>query len=234
MNEKRRLNNISWDVNYSLGVMGLATRYCSCIFLSNMVKGSVLEVGPAEGIMTAELYPHFKNYSVLDGAEKHIELISKNFPLINCFNCLLEEFEADTKYDNIVLGHVLEHVDNPFKVLEILYTKLAVGGRLLCAVPNAESLHRTAAVMMNILESNYTLNNTDESNGHRRVYDMKSLKNEFQQVGFDIINSGGYWLKTLSNKQIDNCYTEDMNNAYMRIGELFPEVAAEIYIIATK
>lgn len=234
MNEKRRLNNISWDVNYSLGVMGLATRYCSSIFLSNMVKGSVLEVGPAEGIMTAELYPHFQNYSVLDGAEKYIELISKNFPLINCFNCLLEEFEADIYFENIVLGHVLEHVEDPLYILKLLFNKLKGGGVLVCAVPNAMSLHRTAAVHMGLLKTNYSFSESDKLNGHRRVYDVANLESDFQNAGFTILKTGGYWLKTISNNQIDSWYNDDINTAYMKIGESYPNIAAEIYIIATK
>ena len=60
-----------------------------------------------------------------------------------------------------MLGHVLEHVAHPAEVLRKAGTWLAPGGVICCAVPNARSLHRQAAVLMGILETEHSLNPTD-------------------------------------------------------------------------
>lgn len=106
-------------------------------------------------------------------------------------------------------------------------------GVILCAVPNSHSLHRQIAVKMGILENENSLNETDIKNGHRRVYNYNSLKNDFFAAGLKIKFSGGYWLKPLSNSQIDDFFTPQMNNSFIELGELYPEIAAEIYIVAT-
>lgn len=234
MSESKRLEWLSYSAQYSNGIMVQATKYCAKIFIENMVPGSVLEVGPAEGIMTDFLYPHFSDYSIIDGASIFVEKIYNRHPLINAKVGLIEELDENLSYDNIILGHVLEHVINPVDVLKSVSRHLKKGGRILCAVPNAKSLHRSAAVIMNLLKTNYELNETDNKNGHRRVYDFESLKNDFQLSNLVFLKGGGYWLKTLSNKQIENFYSQEMIDAFMILGESFPEIAGEIYIVATK
>ena len=44
---------------------------------------------------------------------------------------------------------------------------------------------------------------------------------------------GGYWLKPLSNAQLDRDWTPEMLDAFMALGERYPDVAAEIYVVAT-
>lgn len=234
MSESKRLESLSYTAQYSRGIMVRATKHCAKIFKENMVPGSVLEVGPAEGIMTDFLYPHFNDYSIIDGASTFVEKISHRYPLINAKVGLIEDLDEDLSYDNIILGHVLEHVISPVDVLKSVSMHLKKGGRVLCAVPNAKSLHRSAAVIMNLLNTNYELNETDKKNGHRRVYDFELLKNDFQFASLVILKGGGYWLKALSNNQIENFYTPEMIDAFMIMGESFPEIAGEIYIVATK
>lgn len=43
---------------------------------------------------------------------------------------------------------------------------------------------------------------------------------------------GGYWLKPVSNGQIEENWTGKMVEAFMKLGERYPDIAAEIYIIA--
>jgi hypothetical protein len=43
---------------------------------------------------------------------------------------------------------------------------------------------------------------------------------------------GGYWLKPLSNAQLEAHWTPEMLEAYMQVGERYPDIAAEIYVIA--
>lgn len=127
---------------------------------------------------------------------------------------------------------MLEHVIDPVDILKKCGTWLNPGGRILAAVPNSESIHRQAAVMMGMLSSTKQLNETDERNGHRRVYDMKMLQTDFEDAGLKIVKTGGYWLKPLSNSQVDATWDLEMVNAFLQMGEKYPEIAGEIYIVA--
>lgn len=104
---------------------------------------------------------------------------------------------------------------------------------MITAVPNAHSLHRQAAVLMNILSSENQLGETDKINGHRRVYNLPMLKEHFVQAGLKVKESSGYWLKPLSNSQINGVWSQELIDAYLKLGEMYPEIAGEIYVVAT-
>lgn len=237
MLEKDRVRIISEKAEYGKGVMKEATEYCGQIFRRYMKwGGAVLELGPAEGIMTDSLIPYFDDYTVVDGAEFFVDLIKRRHPKIEGYVKLFEEFspKKNKKYDSIILGHVLEHVKNPVDILKRCSSWLSDEGNILVAVPNAHSIHRQAAVLMGLLHSEEQLNETDIKNGHRRVYNIETLTHNFIDSGLTIVARGGYWLKPESNKQIEKNWTEGMINAFLRLGEEYPEVAAEIYVVATR
>lgn len=230
----KKENLDSYVHNYSaLGDrMDAATTYCGEIFRRYMRQGSVLELGPAQGVMTRLLYPYYNDYTVVDGSRLWIQELKEKYPDINCNNCYFEEFQPTRKYDNIVLGHVLEHVEDPVKILQLCKTWLNSEGVLLSAVPNSHSLHRQAAVKMGLLQSEDQLNDTDRSLGHKRVYNLNMLCDHFEKAGLFVLKTGGYWLKPISNAQINETWNENMIDAFLQLGESYPDISAEIYIIA--
>lgn len=230
--EKQRITKHSSIACYAAGVMQKATSYCCDVFRRNMRPGSVLELGPAEGIMTDILYPYYKNYTIVDGADFFVKAILERHPEIEGHCALFEEFQPSKKYDNIILGHVLEHVENPVGILKMCATWLSQKGVILAAVPNSHSIHRQVAVLMGLLKTEKELNDTDRKNGHRRVYDMFTLQKDFSDAGLNVIKSGGYWLKSEHNTFIDVNYNEKMIEAFLKLGESHPEIAGEIYVIA--
>jgi len=236
MNKKEinRLVKISNDSWYAKGCNGYTTAYSYKIFKKNSVNGSVLELGPAEGIMTDKIIKDFKDVTILEASPKFCNSLKKKYKNLNVINSLFENFSSKKKYNNIILGHVLEHVKNPNKLLKNLKKNLMKNGIIFCAVPNARSLHRQAAVILQILKNEYQLNNSDKHHGHRRVYNPETLRNEFLQSGYEILNFGGYWIKTLSNKQTEKNHSLKMIDAFMFLGERYPDIAAEIYVVAKK
>ena len=110
------------------------------IFTRYAKKGSVLELGPAEGLMTEKLEQSFNNVSVVDGSSIFCDQLKARLPSVKVYNSYFEAFECDEQFDNIVLGHVLEHVDDPVFVLNHIKTFLKPGGLIFAAVPNARSI----------------------------------------------------------------------------------------------
>ncbi len=103
---------------------------------------------------------------------------------------------------------------------------------LFAAVPNARSLHRQAAVIMGLLGAEDELNEMDRHHGHRRVFNPETFRNVFNQAGLKIDIFGGYWMKPVSNKQIETTWTDEMLQAFMALGERYPDISGEIYIVA--
>jgi len=106
-------------------------------------------------------------------------------------------------------------------------------GRILAAVPNSRSLHRQAAVLMQLLPGEDALNEMDIHHGHRRVFSPESFRRCFLDAGLTIDIFGGYWLKPVSNRQIEQTWTPAMLDAFMQLGERYPDIAGEIYVVAS-
>src|ERR1700737_2507626 len=134
-----------------------------------------------------------------------------------------------------ILGHVLEHVENPVDILSRAKQWLEPSrGRVFGAVPNSRSLHRQAAVIMGLLRQEDQLNEMDIHHGHRRVFNPETFRNTFSQAGLKIELFGGYWMKPVSNSQIQASWTPEMVEAFMALGERYPDIAGEIYVVATR
>lgn len=128
-NEQQRVTEISRTANYAAGISYHTIRYCGEIFMRHMRPGSVLELGPAEGVMTDVLFPHFSgDYTVVDGADFFVEALRQRYPDIKGVVSLFEDYEPERKFSNIVLGHVLEHVENPVAILKKCSAWICGGG----------------------------------------------------------------------------------------------------------
>lgn len=231
--EKVLLDNIAKKSIYGKGVGGITTKYCGNIFKKYMKRGSVLELGPADGVMTEELFNQWKeDYTVVDAGHEFISKLALKYKGIQCQECFFEDFVPERKFDNIILGHVLEHVQNPMHILQLCKSWLAPGGILLAAVPNADSLHRQAAVEMKLLKSVDSFSEKDKRHGHKRIYNYNSFLQLFKNAEYNIIQKGGYWLKPLSDRQIEESWSGELIDAYLKLGEKYPEFAGEIFVIA--
>jgi 2-polyprenyl-3-methyl-5-hydroxy-6-metoxy-1,4-benzoquinol methylase len=230
--ELQKLEEISRNSLYAAGVMTASIAHAFRCFQPYLRSGSVLELGPAEGVMTELLVGTGSQVTVVEGSATFCQQLSERFPQLRVVHSLFEDFEPTASYDNIVLSHVLEHVEDPTELLRRSRLWLAPGGRVLAAVPNSRSLHRQAAVIMGMLSAEDALNALDIHHGHRRVFNPESFRQAFVTAGFSVERFGGYWLKPLSNSQIDETFTPQMTDAFMRLGERYPDIAAEIFVVA--
>lgn len=231
--ELDRLETVAAGTAYEAGVNGAMIEHLTRIYDRFVTPGaSCLELGPAEGSFSRVLAERFDDLTLVDGSERFCALLRERFPRATVVHALFEDYEPGRSFDAIVLGHVLEHVEDPPALLRRVRGWLAPGGRLFAAVPNARSLHRQAAVLMGLLETEHALNETDRRLGHRRVYDPESFRAEFHAAGFEIEVFGGFWLKPISNGQIEESWTREMLDAHMRVGERYPDIAAELYVVA--
>lgn len=219
-----------WENLYSLMRNALYER-----FIFNVpFKGSVLELGCGDGEMTKGLVKSFEEVTVVDGSSTMLKESEKRLAEYNNIEFIesyFEHFSTNKKFDVIIMSHILEHMDNPIELLTRVKGFLKEEGLVFIAVPNADSLHRQVAVEMDLLASVHTLNEQDLLLGHRRVYNFETLNADCKAAGYQILNQGGIMLKPLTNRQIEKQWTAEMIEGFMKLGDKYPELAAEIYVV---
>jgi len=230
--EYDRLAKIASDSWYAKGVNTTTVAYSMGIFSRYRRPGSCLELGPAEGLATAALARQFDDLTCVEGADALAVALRERHPSVRVECAIFEDYVPGRTFDNIVLGHVLEHVEHPIEILSRVRSWLSANGRVFALVPNARSLHRQMGVVMGLLDSEHSLNAVDLHHGHRRVYDPDSLRRDFDAAGFRIEVFGGYWIKPVANSQLEANWSPEMIEAAMVVGERYPDIAAEIYVVA--
>lgn len=102
---------------------------------------------------------------------------------------------------------------------------------MFLGVPIGHSIHRLVAVKMGLLNDPCQLNSRDHALGHRRVYTPQTFRADIEKSGLKVQESGGVYFKPLSNRQIQENWSEEMIRGFYELGKDFPEFAAEIYVV---
>jgi len=206
-----------------------ATNYSLEIVKRHLAGERLLEVGPADGHMTRGL-SHF-HLTLVEPSETLCQTLRKSFPRAKVVCSLIEDFVPCERFDSILLCHVLDNVRDPEEVVRLAAKWLRAKGRIIAIVSNSESLHRQAAVQMGLLSTVDSFSERDKGQGKRRIFNQKEFRQLFYSAGLSIELFGGYWLKPLSNQQMEQ-WTPEMIDAFFSLGERHPEIAAEMYIVA--
>lgn len=235
MDEKHRLQDIASRINYSSGMNGVMIEYGARLARQWFRPGRVLELGPADGLSTSILSIDVEEYEVVEASAEYCAQLSTRVPHVRIHHCLFEDFSPANQYDTLVLSHVLEHVEDPGGILALATQWLTPGGHLIAATPNGQSLHRQLGVLADLMNDVTDLNDADRSIGHRRVFTPESLRALVaQELGLEEIHFGGYYMKSFSNSQIEAVTDSTIREALMKLGEMYPEIAGDIYIVARR
>ena len=231
MSEKCRVENLSdWYLQEQLDFDKRLIGFRYKTLKPYLLGSEGLELGPAEGQMTQFLIGDFKRLTVVDGAADLLARIP-SYPNIVKEHALFEHFEPTHQFNTIIMEHILEHVDEPVKLLKRAKKWLAPHGKILLGVPNGNSFHRLVAVKMGLLNNSCDLNSRDMAQGHRRVYTPYSFKSEIESAGINVVEMRGVFFKPLSNQQIQDHWTEEMIQGFYELGKDFQECAADIFAV---
>ena len=217
--------------DYFDGVCAAAAEYSLGIVKRHLVGKKILEVGPADGHMTRGLVNDF-DLTLVEPSETLCEKLRHSFPRAQVINTLVEDFVPSQRFDNILLCHLLDHVRDPEQVVRLAGSWLSPGGKIIAIAPNSESLHRQAAVRMGLLPAVNAFSERDQVQGKRRIFSRHEFRRLFSSAGLEIEFFGGYWLKPVSNRQMEQQWTPDMIDAFFALGEQYPEIAAEMCLVA--
>lgn len=194
---------------------------------------SLLELGLGYGYSTDIFAKTAKRHLVLEGSNAVIKNFHKNFPgcKAEIVESYFETFETDEKFNTIVMGFVLEHVDDPVAILKKYQKFLAPGGRIFASVPNAEVLNRRLGHEMGLLADMQALSEHDYILGHQRYYTAELFRADALNAGYEVVGLEGIYLKPLTTKQILSLdLDESVIDAMCKVGVDYPELCCAMLI----
>lgn len=203
-------------------------------------KNDVLELGSFRGDFTKRLIPYFSDITCVEASNEAIEIAKSEVKNATYFNSLFEETILPKKYNNIILTHVLEHVDDPVELLRKIGSNwLSDDGYLFLVCPNANAPSRQIAVKMGLISHNSAITKSEKEHGHRITYSLDTLERDVKLANLDVIHRSGIFFKALANFQWDQLINTDIiSNEYLdgcfQLGHQYPDLCSSIFIVCKK
>ncbi|MEE3719333.1 methyltransferase domain-containing protein [Tumidithrix elongata RA019] len=188
---------------------------------------SLLELGLGHGF-TAKLFARScSRHVIVEGASTVIEQFRHAHPDFTgelVFD-YFETFNPKEQFDVIVMGFILEHVDDPDLLLIRYRAFLKPGGKMYVAVPNAMSLNRRLGLELGLIDDIYSLNANDVAQGHQRQYCRNTLRKVLSKARYRITHEEGIYLKPLPLAVLKTLPDFRANlDAMLKVGIEFPDL----------
>lgn len=210
-------------------------------FEAFFIKGSLLELGSFKGDFTRRLLPFFDDITCVEASMDAISIAQRSLGTkIKFVNGLFESINLPSRYNNIILTHVLEHIDDPVYVLKRINDEwLSDQGRLFLVCPNANAPSRQIAVKMGLISHNAGVTHAEMEHGHRITYSMDTLERDAKSAGLHVILRTGIFFKALANFQWDKLLATDIiSNEYLegcyQLGQQYPDLCSSIFLLCEK
>jgi SAM-dependent methyltransferase len=204
-------------------------------------KGSLLELGSFKGDFTKRFLPYFDDLTCVEASDQAIEEARKKLGYkVRFVNSQFEKATLPKRYENIVLTHVLEHLDDPVLVLKrINYEWLADAGRLFLVCPNANAPSRQIAVKMGLIAHNTAVTPSEAEHGHRRTYTLDSVERDAVAAGLKVVHRSGIFFEALANFQWDRLLQTDIvSREYLdgcyKLGQQYPDLCSSIFLMCER
>lgn len=209
-------------------------------FIPFFINGKLLELGSFKGAFTKRFLPYFEDITCVEASDEAIACAKKELTKVNFVNSLFENAVLTDKYENIVMTHVLEHIDDPVLVLKRINDEwLSDSGRFFLVCPNANAPSRQIAVKMGLISHNAAVTEAESKHGHKITYSLDTLERDAKAAGLKIIHRSGIFFKALANFQWDQLLKTDIvSKEYMegcyQLGQLYPDLCSSIFLMCEK
>ena len=203
--------------------------------------GSLLELGSFKGDFTPLFRTHFDDITCVEVSGDSIEQAQRKLgDEVQFVHSKFETASLPRRYDNIVMTHVLEHLDDPVHVLKRVNDEwLADGGRFFLVCPNANAPSRQIAVKMGLISHNAAVTPAEADHGHRCTYTLDTLEHDAVAAGLNVTLRSGIFFKALANFQWDALLKTDIiSNEYLEgcymLGQQYPDLCSSIFLMCER
>lgn len=205
------------------------------------INGNLLELGSFKGDFTRRFLPYFNDISCVEASDSAIdEARTKLGGKVNLIHSTFEKVQLPNRYDNIILTHVLEHLDDPVRVLRRVNDEwLSDTGRFFLVCPNANAPSRQIAVKMGLITHNAAVTSAEAAHGHRCTYTLDTLEKDAVAAGLNVIHRSGIFFKALANFQWDRLLQTDIiSRDYLdgcyKLGQQYPDLCSSIFLMCER
>lgn len=210
-------------------------------FIPFFREGNLLELGSFKGDFTKRFFPHFEDITCVEASDEAIEFARNEFgSRVKFVNSLFENADLPTKYDNIILTHTLEHIDDPIALMKRVNDEwLSDKGRFFLVCPNANAPSRQIAVKMGLISHNSAITPAEKEHGHRITYTLDTLERDAKAGGLKVVHRSGIFFKALANFQWDRLLgTDIISKEYLegcfQLGQQYPDLCSSIFLMCEK
>ena len=203
--------------------------------------GSLLELGSYKGDFTRRFLEQFADITCVEASNDAVQEARRRLgDQVQYVEALFEEVKLPKRYDNIVMTHVLEHLDDPVRVLRRINDEwLTDDGRFFLVCPNANAPSRQIAVKMGLITHNAAVTPAEAEHGHRCTYTLDTLERDAVAAGLNVMHRSGIFFKALANFQWDRLLNTDIiSKEYLegcyKLGQIYPDLCASIFLMCEK
>lgn len=204
-------------------------------------KGNLLELGSFKGDFTLKFVSYFDDITCVEASNAAIgEAKKKLGDKVKFVNSVFEQATLPCRYDNVILTHVLEHLDDPTLVLKRINDEwLAEKGRLFLVCPNANAPSRQIAVKMGLITHNTAVTPAEAAHGHRRTYTLDTMERDATSAGLKVVHRSGIFFKALANFQWDRLLgTDIISSEYLegcyKLGQQYPDLCSSVFLMCER
>lgn len=200
----------------------------------------LLEVGCGEKPLF-DYFDDYKTMTIIEPDQYFVDTalsLSSGNKKISIIQGFLEENISQLKekeYDLIIISGLLHEVENPNKFLQCIKKLCSKNTVIHINVPNPHSFHRILALEMGLIENVYARSENMIRLGINNFFTLNSLKSTVEQLGFNILETGDYFLKPFSHSQMQrlldiDLFDQNFLTGLYNITKYFPGMGSEIFI----
>ncbi len=174
---------------------------------------------------------------VIEFAENAEKTVQKNevSGKVTVLNDYMEKVDLAEQFDFIICSSLLHEVEDSYALLKKIRLVCSPNTVVHINVPNAYSIHRLIAKETDMTDDIHMLSDTNYKLQQRKVYDLEQLKRELSDCGFSILDSGSYFVKPFTHRQMsrileEGIIDEKILDGLYKISKYIPEFGSEIYV----
>jgi SAM-dependent methyltransferase len=191
---------------------------------------SVLELGCATGLMTAELVAAGAVVVGVERSEAYLRRAEERGLEGTSFVCGdATETRLGRTFDHVVAANLLHEVDRPAEVMDTIRVHLRPGGLVHLTVPNPRSLHRLVGIEMGLLADTTALSGRASSLETLHTIDADELERLGAGIGLRAVQRGGVMVKPLPNAVMATL-PDELVEGLLAAARHLPELCAMSYV----